>query len=244
MSLVALAVAVTLSGQAGAMLDTALDAVEPPPALRATFRATLSSDKATRRIEYDPYAAKADRFRVTFRSGDDEELDAVVAGWRDEGQADARLFADNLRQNLGEGNYEQPQGGAVAVEFKHKISPIDGPVDRMISAQMTGRLTVDPATSHMKQLVYSINKPIKIEGGATLTDYQQTLDFGYSKRWGVSYVSGYELVARGGRFGFEEERTFKVQLNDIAFGLAGDAKQELASRNGPEISGLVARYQQ
>lgn len=244
MSLVALAVAVTLSGQAGEMLDTALDAVEPPPALRATFRATLSSDKAVRRIEYDPYAAKADRFRVTYRSGDDEELDAVVSGWRDEGQADARLFADNLRQNLGEGNYEQPNGGAFAVEFKHKISPVDGPVDRMISARMTGRLTVDPKTSHLTQLVYSIDKPIKIEGGAMLTDYQQTLDFGYSNRWGVSYVSGYELVARGGRFGFEEERTFKVQLNDIAFGLAGDAKQELASRNGPEISGLVARYQQ
>ncbi len=234
--------AVTLGGQAGEVLDAALDAVEPPPALRAAFRATLSSDRAVRRIEYDPYAQKDQQFRVTMRQGEDPELDIIVDAWRQERQADTRLFADNLRQSLGEGQYVDSSDGAFAVEFKHRISPVDGPVDRLISTRMTGRLMLDSQTHHLTQLVYAIDKPVRLEGGVMLTDYQQTLDFAYSTRWGVSYVSSYELVAKGGRWGVEDERRIRVQLNDIAFGLAGDAHQELASRNGPEISGLVARY--
>ena len=84
-----------------AALERALDAVEPPPALRATFRATLASGSAVRRIEYDPYAPADQQFKVTMAYGEDEELDAVVQGWKDEGQADCRIFADDIRADKG-----------------------------------------------------------------------------------------------------------------------------------------------
>lgn len=212
-----------------AALDRALDAVEPPPALRAAFRATLVSGNAVRRIEFDPYADPAEQFKVTMEYGADKELDAVVEGWRNEGQADIRLFADNLRANLGQARVSA-YGDALAIDFKHQISPIDGPVDKQLSAHMKGRLTLDPANGYLTKIEYAIDKPVKIEGGATLTQYNQSYDFLYSERWGVSYVSGYEVEARGGAWGFSQSRTIRVTLTDVAFGLAGDAGQDLASK--------------
>ena len=51
---------------------------------------------------------------------------------------------------------------------------------------------------------------------------------------------GYELTARGGRWGLSEERSVKVVLTDIAFGLAGDGKQDLASKTATSAPGLTA----
>jgi len=220
-------------------LDRALDAVEPPPALRATFRATLVSGAAVRRIEYDPYAAPGDQFKVTMEYGKDEELDAVVAGWRDEGQADCRLFADDLRASLGEARVSA-YGDGLSIDFRHQISPNDGPVDAQISSRMVGRLTLDPANGYLSKIHYNIVKPVKLDDGTTLTEYDQTYDFSYSERWGVSYVLNYELEARGGRWGMSESRTIRVTLTDVAFGLAGDAKQEIASKPAPYVAGLTA----
>jgi hypothetical protein len=232
--------AITFGGLAPAQaLERALDAVEPPPALRATFRATLVSGSAVRRIEYDPYAEPGQQFKITMEYGEDEELDAVVAGWRDEGQADARLFADDLRLSLGEARVSA-YGAGMSIDFRHQISPNDGPVDAQISSRMAGRLTLDASNGYLRQVQYSIVKPVKLDDGTTLTNYDQTYDFGYSERWGVSYVVSYELEARGGQWGMSESRTIRVTLTDVAFGLAGDAKQEIASRPAPYLPGLTA----
>ncbi|MEY4784145.1 MAG: hypothetical protein RIR41_2080, partial [Pseudomonadota bacterium] len=52
----ALLFAITWAGLApDQALERALDAVEPPPAMRAAFQATLTSGNAVRRIEFDPY---------------------------------------------------------------------------------------------------------------------------------------------------------------------------------------------
>jgi hypothetical protein len=212
-----------------AALERALDAVEPPPALRAAFRATLVSGAAVRRIEYDPYAEAGEQFRITMEHGKDEELDAVVAGWKEERQADVRIFADDLRSSLGEARVSA-YGDALAIDFRHPISPNDGPVDALLSARMTGRLTLDPSNGYLSKIQYSIQKPVKLDDGTTLTTYNQDYDFAYSDRWGVSYVTSYELEARGGRWGFSASRTIRVTLTDVAFGLAGDARQELASK--------------
>src|SRR5688572_23615865 len=120
-----------------AALERALDAVEPPPALRATFRATLASGSAVRRIEYDPYAPAGQQFRVTLSQGEDEELDAVVQGWKDEGQADCRIFADDLRPSLDQARLVE-QGQNMAISFRHKVSANDGPLDREFSSRMVG----------------------------------------------------------------------------------------------------------
>jgi hypothetical protein len=213
-------------------LDRALDAVEPPPAMRAAFRATLASSKGVRRIEYDPYAAADMRFKITMQYGDDEELDAVVQGWKDEGQADGRLFADGLRENLAEAHVAQ-SGDQLAIDFRHKVAARDGPLDKEFSAHMVGRLTLDPTTGFLSQLQYNIDNPVKLADGATLNEYDQTYQFGYSERWGVSYVTSYDVTATGGRWGFNESRTIHVTLTDVAFGLAGDAKQVLASKASP-----------
>jgi hypothetical protein len=55
----------------------------------------------------------------------------------------------------------------------------------------------------------------------------------------------YEVYAKGGRWGISEERTIKVQLTDIAFGLAGDGEQDLVSREQPYnvAPSLMARAQ-
>ena len=90
---------------------------------------------------------------------------------------------------------------------------------------------------------YSIDKPVKLDDGTTISEYTQNYQFGYSERWGVSYVLGYELDAKGGRWGFSETRTIKVTLTDVAFGLAGDAKQELASHGDFYPTGFAAKLQ-
>jgi hypothetical protein len=221
-------------------LERALDAVEPPPALRATFRATLASGNAVRRIEYDPYAPAGEEFKVTMAYGEDEELDAVVQGWKDEGQADCRIFADDLRPSLGEARLVD-QGQTMAISFRHKVSANDGPIDREFSSRMTGRLSLDPNNGYLSRVEYSIEKPVKLDDGTTLNEYNQVYDFGYSERWGVSYVRSYQLEARGGRWGMSESRVIRVTLNDVAFGLAGDADQEIASKSGPAITGFTAQ---
>jgi hypothetical protein len=223
-------------------LERALDAVEPPPALRATFRATLVSGNAVRRIEYDPYAAPADQFKVTMTYGEDEELDAVVQGWKDEGQADCRIFADDLRPSLGEARLVD-QGQTMAISFRHKISANDGPLDKEFSARMVGRLALNSATGFLSEVQYNIERPVKLDDGTTLDEYNQVYRFGYSERWGVSYVTSYELEARGGRWGLSETRTVRVTLNDVAFGLAGDADQELAAKSDYP-SGFLAKMRQ
>jgi hypothetical protein len=221
-------------------LDRALDAVEPPPALRAAFRATLASGNAVRRIEYDPYASPGEQFKITMEYGADEELDAVVDSWKQERQADVRIFADDLRASLSEARVAA-YGDALSIDFKHQISPNDGAVDAELSARMKGRLTLDQTTGYLSKVEYAIDKPVKLSNGPTLTQYNQTYDFSYSERWGVSYVSGYEVEARGGAWGVSQTRTIRVTLTDVAFGLAGDAKQDLASKGPAYPSGFTAR---
>lgn len=224
--------AVTLGGTPQQALEFALEAVEPPPALRAAFRATLVSEKAVRRIEFDPYAAADQQFRVTMRQGTDEELDAVVEGWRAEGQADVRLFADDLRESLGEARIAR-QGSGLAIEFRHQITPNDGAVDALISSQMRGQLSFDEVDGFLSRIDYAIVQPVRLDDGSMLREYRQTYQFDHSDRWGVTYVTSYELFARGGRWGIEDSRRFRVTLTDVAFGLAGDARQELESRPLP-----------
>lgn len=221
-------------------LERALDAVEPPPAMRAAFRATLASANAVRRIEYDPYAT-TEKFRITMAYGEDPELDAVVQGWKDEGQADARIFADDLRLSLSDARLAG-RGEAMAIDFRHRVSANDGPLDKEFSSRMVGRLTLDPANGYLSQVQYNIERPVKLDDGTTLSQYNQVYNFGYSERWGVSYVTSYELEARGGRWGMSETRIVRVTLTDVAFGLAGEAKQELASKSAYP-SGFYARLQ-
>ncbi len=207
----------------------ALERVEPPPGLRASFEATVSSGGAYRTIRYDPFVLTGSKFTVTRKMGSNEELDAIVAGWRAEGQADARLFADDLRLSLGEARWAQ-RGNDWAVEFRHRISPNDGPVDAVVSSRMVGELSLTPTNDQLRRVDYRIVKPIKLEGGARLTEYQQTFQFGYSGRWNVSYIGQYDLHAKGGRWGFNDSRHIQVKINKVTFRMASDARQELASR--------------
>jgi hypothetical protein len=131
----------------------------------------------------------------------------------------------------------------MAIDFRHKVSANDGPIDAEFSSRMVGRLRLNPANGQLSQVRYSIVKPVKLEDGTTLSDYRQTYNFGFSERWGVSYVLQYELEARGGRWGMSESRAIRVTLTDVAFGLAGDADQELASKPAPYPSGFMARLE-
>ena len=210
-------------------VSRALDRVEPAPALRARFEATVASGRAYRTFVFDPYSQVASKFTITASAGDDEELDAIVQAWRAEEQADARLFADDLRDSLGEAR-AKPNAAGWAVEFRHRISPNDGPVDALVSSKMVGELALDPRSGNLTEVHYRIVKPIQLEDGTKLYDYSQTYQFGYSPRWDVSYVSGYEMQARGGRWGFSDTRMFRVTLRNVSFRMAGDARQELASR--------------
>lgn len=210
-------------------MSAALDLVEPPPALRASFKATLSSQTAQRTLVYDPSIPGAGQFQIVGRVGQDEELDAIVAGWRAEGQADVRLFADDLRLSLGAARIVQ-RGGAPLLEFQHRISPNDGPVDAVVSSRMVGELSLDPNNGRLRHVDYHIIKPVRLADGTVISDYEQRYTFAYSSRYDVSYVSGYQLEARGGRWGFRDSRRFSVIISDVTFSFPGDARQELASR--------------
>jgi hypothetical protein len=223
-------------------LERALDAAEPAPAMRAAFHATLKSGNAERRIEFDPYADPAERFRVTLSYGNNDELDAVVDGWKAEGQADSRLFADDLRLSLGDAKIAGAPD-SMAVSFRHRVSKNDGPLDMEFSANMAGRLQLDPKTGYLSEINYAIDRPVQLEDGKVVSEYRQTYHFAYSERWGVSYVMAYELYAKGGQWGLSEERSVQVTLTDVAFGLAGDSRQEVASGPSPYLPGLTAKLQ-
>jgi hypothetical protein len=236
----ALLFAITWAGLApDQALERALDAVEPPPAMRAAFQATLTSGNAVRRIEFDPYAEADKRFKLTYSYGSNDELDAVVNGWREEKQADARLFADDLRLSLADARIAgAPE--SMAVSFRHRMSLNDGPLDAEFSTGMKGTMQLDPKSGYVSSINYALEKPVTLDDGTEVKEYRQAYQFGYSERWGVSYVMGYELVARGGRWGLTEERSVKVVLTDIAFGLAGDGEQDLASKAATSAPGLTA----
>ena len=220
-------------------LERALDAAEPPPALRAAFNATLTSGNATRMIQFDPYAEGAARFKLTYYHGDNEELDAVVKGWMDETDPDSRLFAEDLRLSLGDAHIAGvPE--SMAVSFRHRMSMNDGPVDEQFSARMSGQLQLDKRTGYVSRIEYKIDSPVKLDDGTTVDEYRQSYNFAYSERWGVSFVIGYDLKARGGRWGMSEERAIKVVLTDVAFGYAGDSKQGLQSKPAPYTPGPTA----
>lgn len=216
-------------------LERALDAAEPPPAMRAAFNATLTSGNAMRRIEFDPYAEGGAKFRVTHSYGDNQELDAVVEGWKAEPDPDSRLFADDLRLSLGDARIAG-SAESMAVTFRHRMSVNDGPIDANFSARMSGTLQLDRLSGHVARVDYQIDAPVNLEDGTTVSEYRQSYHFDYSERWGVTYVTGYELVARGGRWGLSEERSIKVTLTDVAFGFAGDGEQDLASKVSPAAS--------
>lgn len=229
-----LSVAVSIGGaevSPGAALDRALSMIEPAPALRAAFRATIESDGARRQIVFDPRAAPDQRFRVTSRTGVHEDLDALVADWAGEPQADVRLFADDLRASLGAAVATGGPDG-VDVVFRHRISSNDGPIDAAVSSQMTGRVRLDTEGRPL-ELRYSINAPVRLSDGLTLRTYSQTFGFSHSMRWGVSFVSRYDVEASGGRWGVSQRRSLRVVIDDVALFLAGDARQELASRRAP-----------
>lgn len=220
-------------------LERALDAAEPPPALRAAFNATLTSGNATRMIQFDPYAEGVNRFKLTYYHGDNEELDAVVKGWMDETDPDSRLFAEDLRLSLGDARIAGTED-SMAVSFRHRMSMNDGPIDEQFSARMSGLLQLDKRNGHVSRIQYQIDSPVKLDNGTTVEEYRQTYNFAYSERWGVSFVIGYDLMARGGRWGMSEERAIKVVLTDVAFGFAGDAKQGLQSKPAPYNPGPTA----
>jgi hypothetical protein len=85
----------------------------------------------------------------------------------------------------------------------------------------------------LSRIDYAIEQPVRLDDGAVLREYRQTYQFDHSDRWGVSYVTSYELEARGGRWGIDETRRMRVTLTDVAFGLAGDANQDLVSKPPP-----------
>lgn len=211
------------------VVETALADADPPPSLRAAFRATVISQRGLRRFEFDPMKPEGARFRLIERRGDDPELDRIVDDWAIEPQPDVRLFADDLRESLGAGRIERDQTGW-RVSFAHRLSENDGPLDAMVSQQMVGALTLDPVTSRLSHLTYQIREPFRTPDGATVSAYTQTYDFARSERWGVTFVTGYSLEATGGKYGVRDSRAFDVRITDVAFTFANDVGLVLDSK--------------
>jgi hypothetical protein len=235
MTLLPLVMAWQLGLSPQVLLERALDSVEPAPALRASFTAMIESDGALREIRFDPFPDTGAQFEVTQSRGRSEELDAIVTAWRDERQADVRLFADDLRQSLSDARFVQEATGW-GIRFRHRISPNDGPVDALISSNMTGRLTFNDITGRLMRIDYGVTEPVRLPNGTVITEYQQAYRFQHSDRWNVSYVAAYDVRARGGKWGVRATRSLRVSIRDVSFGLAGDARQVLASKPAPSLS--------
>ena len=210
-------------------IENALFDATPPPSLRAAFRASISSENGYRRIEFDPMRDAQNRFRILSSVGNDEELDNIVSDWAREQQPDVRLFADDLRDSVGQGEIHS-SGSDWMLNFQYKLSGNDGAIDKMVSGNMFGQLVVDAADQKLLTLDYSISKPIEAGRGAKVTSYDQRYYFGHSERWGVTFVKGLDLHAAGGRFGFKVSRAFSVRVSDVSFTLATDVKLEEQSK--------------
>ena len=213
----------------GNAVEVVLAEVEPPPSMRAAFRATISSRGAVREIEYDPFKPAEARFVVHNSFGEDEELDQIVLDWSAEHQPDVRLFADDLRESIGAGQIAK-EHDQWRIQFEHRLSANDGPVDALVSQQMVGAISFDEAEGALKSLTYRIKSPFRTPDGAVVQDYTQTYEFGRSERWGVTFITGYKLTARGGRFGLRDSRTFQVVITDVAFSLANDVRITMESK--------------
>jgi hypothetical protein len=209
-------------------LERALAAVEPAPALRASFRARVASDLGVREIVFDPQAVR-DRFTVVLSDGVDPDLDLVVEAWRAERQPDVRLFADDLRASIGAGRLVEERGGW-SLAFRHQLTANHSVVDALVSSRMVGRLTLDPETGWLSELEFRVDEPLQIAGGVTLDELSQTYAFARSELWNVSFIRAYRIDLRAGRLGVGERRRFEVTLSDVEFLLAGDAVQELVSK--------------
>lgn len=215
-------------GAPEAALERALESVEPPPALRASFQATIESGGARRVVSFDPRRVGADKFQTIISIGESPELDALVEDWRNERQADVRLFADDLRASLGAASVTAAPEG-LKVVFRHRISANDGPVDAAISSAMRGAIEVDDEGRPL-QLSYEIERPLRLSNGMTLQSYAQAFEFDYSRRWGVAFVRRYSVEAAGGKWGFSASKRLEVDITNVGFFLAGDARQTIASR--------------
>ncbi len=211
-------------------LALGLDAADPPPSLRAAFRASLTSAQGVRQIEYDPLKPADERFRILMQWGDDTELDQIVSDWANQPQPDVRLFADDLRESLGRGRIVK-DGDNYRVDFRHKMSGNDRALDAAVSQNLAGRLTLDPVTGQFSRLEYRIVNPFRVDNGATVNQFVQSYVFGKSLTWGLTFVTGYDLSASGGRFGVSASREFSVRITDVAFTLAADSGQELESKS-------------
>jgi len=213
-------------------VNTALETVRPAPSLRAAFVARVSSSRAVREFTYNPFADGAERLKMELSYGADPELDRIAESWMASAQPDVRLFADDLPYSI-EGVKVFEGERILTAEFDHRASGNDGPIEDAFTGRLRGVLQIEKTTGRPLQLDYFINEPVRMAAGARLTHYRQTYTFAHSSLWGVSYVNGYQLEASGGILGVAEARRFNVQISEVSFGFAGDARQELASRATP-----------
>ncbi len=143
--------AVTWAGMAPEQaLERALDAAEPPPAMRAAFHATLTAGSAVRRIEYDPYARGREvQDHASPPAAMTNSTPSLRAG-RERGRPTAAclptIFAPASPRPASRERLE-----SMAVSFRHRMSANDGPVDQEFSANMVGRLQLDSRTGYLTE---------------------------------------------------------------------------------------------
>lgn len=213
-----ISMAFQISAQSGPV-DDALRATEAPETFRAAFTVRLKSDKAVRAFHYDPRLEPAKRWKLTEASGEDDDLDEVVASWASEPAPDGRLFPDDLRPSLGTRVEVSNLGAAWRVAFRHLPSLNDSDLDIWFAEQVDAEAWLDPEIGRFLRLDYDLKRPVRGPDGGRLTAFAQTYLLECEPEWGLSYISSYtmSLEAKGGFRTVRRDYTATITSIDFFF---------------------------
>jgi hypothetical protein len=180
-------------------LDAALALTEPPKELRAAFTLSVSSGIAQRRVRYDPrVAGQAPVFRVLESQGEDSQLDALIAEWREAASPDALLFADGLRGRLGASVSVSDLGAALVMDFRPALIRTDTELDADIAGALEGQVWFDPQAGRIVRVETRAPRAFSVPQGARITRLEQTYVLQTDETLGVSYIAAIEMRVAGG----------------------------------------------
>ena len=237
-----LSMAFQISAQSGPV-DAALQATEAPETFRAAFTVRLESDKAVRAFHYDPRLAPAKRWQLTEASGEDDDLDEVVAAWASEAAPDGRLFPDDLRPSLGPRVDVSDLGAAWRVTFRHLPSLNDSDLDVWFAERVDAEAWIDPESGRFLRLDYDLRRPVKGPDGGRLTAFEQTYLLESEPEWGLSYIAAYtmSLEAKGGFRTIRRDYTATITSIDFFFSSPEAEADFESAQHSPIGPSLAAR---
>ncbi len=198
-------------------MGAALEAAEAPVTFRAAFTVSLESPAAAYTFNFDPRRPHAERWQALSRTGQDPELDQVAANWAAEPAPDGWLLPDGLRAALGTSVQVDTGGAAWKIGFRHTPSRNATEIERWAAQRLDAVAWLDPVGERFQRIDYRLPRPVSGPSGGRLLKYDQVYHLRTEPRWGLTYVSGFNIALEA-RAGFRTiERRYRMRVVDADF---------------------------